>query len=125
MSGRLCSIAWPVFFARLIVPHKEPMQRRLADTSAVRGGRIAQLEQGAAPVLAKPVHDQIDVGFGLTRIAVAAERTGTNVAPAPKAYARGTHFKSLGGLAVGRSAGAHGAKIDGFDISADLHRQRA
>ena len=109
MSGRLCSIAWPVFFARLSVPDEEPMQSRFADRDALSEKRVAEFEQGPVAMLGEPRHNLCSMRFGFTRISISTERARQDVTLAqlqisPAADACGTHAKTFGGFPMGRAS---------------------
>jgi hypothetical protein len=110
------------FFARLIVPDKETVQRRLADGDALSCKGIPKFEQGAVLVFLKPRLDRVGVGFGFVRMTVSTQRTGSNMAltdlqVSPPAHAGRTDAKALGSLPVRRSGRDGGkntcAKING------------
>ena len=109
MSGHLCSIAWPVFFARLAVPDEEPMQSRFSDHDARGTKRIAQFEQGSVAVFGQPCHDRFAMGLCLAGISVPAKRTGPQISLAQlqissAADACGTHAEPFGSFTVGRAS---------------------
>jgi hypothetical protein len=50
MSGRSCSIAWPVFFPRDGVAREEPVQRRVRHRQTDAGERHAKFVERNVPV---------------------------------------------------------------------------
>jgi hypothetical protein len=76
MSGRSCSLAWPVFFARDPVPGEEAPQGGDADAHAPRGQHLAQLRQRRVWLLLDRVQNKGRMLLDLHRATISALRLG-------------------------------------------------
>ncbi|WAC23429.1 hypothetical protein [Blastomonas sp. SL216] len=72
MSGRSCSIACAVFFARDAAAIKEPPQCADPDVNALRGVARLILRQRDIAVLDQHRHNPVSVNIGLRRALIAA-----------------------------------------------------
>src|SRR3712207_4068647 len=79
ISGRSCSAACAVFFARDLVPAAEAPERAHADVGPLLGQVRLQLRQGDVGPLVQGRVDQIGMGLGAMREPVAALRLGPGI----------------------------------------------
>jgi hypothetical protein len=121
-SGRSCSMAWPVFFARDAVAAKEPLDRAVAEPVTLRTEGAAQLLDGDVGGRVQQVLDQLALRFDPPGPAVATEWTGTRIALhplkcTPTAHARSADPEPRRGFPMTGACGDHrqnpGPKIEG------------
>ncbi len=112
MSGRLCSAACAVFFARDLVAAAEAPERRDAHVRPVISEARLELGQGDVGHLSQHGTDQTSMGLGTMREPVAALRLGPGISTLPPPSlppdrASRAHAKALGRRTAGQ------ARIDG------------
>src|SRR3954462_8977040 len=83
MSGRSCSAACAVFFARDLVAAAEAPERAHADPRPFLGQARLQLGQGDVGNLGQGRVDQLGMGLGATREPIAALRLGPGIPAGP------------------------------------------
>src|SRR4051812_30628554 len=124
MSGRSCSEACAVFFARDVMAAAETPERGHADLSPLSGEPCLQLGRGDVGPRVERRVDQARMRLRLVREPVAAQRLGPRVAVGaaqrrPADRARGAHPEALRRLA------ARQARINGSqDARAKVKGQR-
>src|SRR5215204_4437475 len=123
-SGRSCSVAWAVFFARDLMALEEAADHAIAKGQALFAQAMTQFLDGDIGRRLEQSHDRRPMGINPVRLAVSALNSRLRIAllplaRSPAAYARRAYTKSLGSLPA-RNA----APNTGKHTFAKIHRQR-